>query len=149
MTALATKVAEAAYSGLPDWQVADLLNTPDVNLPFIYCDVATSDAREVMLTTGGWAAIITASTNANIPTELRDACILARDTLTLTNNIRTSDAAIRMAVNIALGGLALAGIIPQGTLDAVSSLMKRRPSWAEANGVTVDARAVGLARGGI
>ena len=89
------------------------------------------------------------TTNANIPTELRDTCILARDTLTLTNNIRTSDAAIRMAVNIALGGLALAGIIPQGTLDAVSSLMKRRPSWAEANGVTVDARAVGLARGGI
>ena len=149
MTALATELVKPAYNGLPDWYVANLLNAPDVNLPFIYCDVATSDAREVMLTTGGWAAIITASTNANIPTELRDTCILARDTLTLTTNIRTSDATIRMAVNMALGGLALAGIISQGTLDAVSSLMKRHPSWAEANGVTVDARAVGLARGGI
>ncbi len=148
MTALSDKVATYA-ANVPDWQIADDLNAPDVNLPFVYCDVATADAREIMLATGGWAAIITASTNANIPTELRDACILARDTLTLTNNIRTSDAAIRMAVNIALGGLVLAGIISQGTLDAVSSLMKRHPSWAEANGVKVDARAVGLARGGI
>jgi hypothetical protein len=148
MTALSDKVATYA-ANVPDWQIADDLNAPDVNLPFVYCDVATADAREIMLATGGWAAIITASTNANIPTELRDACILARDTLTLTNNIRTSDAAIRMAVNIALGGLVLAGIITQGTLDAVSSLMKRHPSWAEANGVKVDARAVGLARGGI
>jgi hypothetical protein len=148
MTALSDKVATYA-ANVPDWQIADDLNAPDVNLPFVYCDVATADAREIMLATGGWAAIITASTNANIPTELRDACILARDTLTLTNNIRTSDAAIRMAVNIALGGLVLAGIISQGTLDAVSSLMKRHPSWAEANGIKVDARAVGLARGGI
>ncbi len=148
MTALSDKVATYA-ANVPDWQIADDLNAPDVNLPFVYCDVATADAREIMLATGGWAAIITASTNANIPTELRDACILARDTLTLTNNIRTSDAAIRMAVNIALGGLVLAGIITQGTLDAVSSLMKRHPSWAEANGIKVDARAVGLARGGI
>lgn len=149
MTALATKVAEPAYIGLPDWQVADLLNAPDTALPVVYCDVATADAREIMLATGEWAAIILAPQNMGIPLELRGACIVVRDTITLTSAVRTSVASIRAAVNTALGGLVLAGIITQGTLDAVSSLMKRHPSWAEANGVKVDARAVGLARGGI
>lgn len=148
MTTLSQKVAEFP-ADTPDWQIANALNTKDAALPTVYCDVVTVDAREVLLATGEWSALVIAAENEATPALLRGACIVARDTLTLTQTIRTSNQSIRGAVEVALNGLVLGGIIAQSTKDAVSALMITNQSWAEANGVEVTPRTVGLARGAI
>lgn len=146
--ALVTKVQEFSQ-GMPDWEIAEILNAKDSLLPTVYCDVATADAREVLLSSGEWSALVIAADSDATPALLRGACIVARDTLTLTQSIRTSNQAIRGAVEVALNGLVLGGIVAQDTKNAVSELMYANQSWAEANNLKVDARAVGLARGGI
>lgn len=148
MTTLSDKVGEFP-ADTPDWQIANALNTKDAALPTVYCDVVTTDAREVLLATGEWSALVIAAGSEATPTLLRGACIVARDTLTLTQTIRTSNQSIRGAVEVALNGLVLGGVIAQSTKDAVSALMIANQSWAEANNVEVTPRTVGLARGAI
>ena len=148
MTTLSDKVGEFP-ADTPDWQIANALNAKDAALPTIYCDVVTADAREVLLATGEWSALVIAAENEATPALLRGACIVARDALAMTQTIRTSTQSIRGAVEVALNGLVLGGIIAQSTKDAVSALMITNQSWAGANGVEVTPRTVGLARGAI
>jgi hypothetical protein len=114
---LIDKVAESQFDDLPEWQVADILNAPD------------------------------ASFDTSAPESLRGACIVVRDTFKETNTIRTSLSGIYTQTNTVLTGLLGAGVITQGTYDALIALTNRRPSWAEHNNILVTAREVGLARG--
>ena len=56
----------------------------------------------------------------------------------------------RPSARAQLATLVAGGVLKQPEADALLALSRRvrHPSWAEANGVVVDARAVGLARGG-
>jgi hypothetical protein len=110
--------------------------------------VATHEIRGVLLASGEWPAIIMAAEpGSGAPPQVRGLCILVRDTLTLTQTVETSKADRYAATAAAVGGLLAAELVAQATHDALLALAEMPQSWAEANGVVVDARAVGLARG--
>lgn len=145
---LIDKVAEAQFQGMPDWQVADVLNAPDDSLPYVKQDVTTSDLGEILLVRGELYDVYDALSN---PTEdIKRASFLVQKTFDSTVQIRTSVPDIFTSVTMVLGGLLTAGIISQGAYDAMIALTNRRPSWAEHNNLfPVTARDVGLARGGV
>ena len=144
---LIDKVAESQFDGMTESQVSDALNAPDSSLAYVKQDVPTSDIKEVLLSSGEWAAIVLTADNTSAPESLRGACIVVRDTFKETNTIRTSLSGIFTQTDAVLGGLLAATVISQGTYDALIALTNRRPSWAEHNNLTVTAREVGLARG--
>jgi hypothetical protein len=144
-------VAEAQFEGLGEDIVAKMLNTPDISLPSRRIDVPTSNAKEILLSTGEWGAIVLTAENTTAPDQVRSACIVLRDTITETTTIRASTSAIYNATATlltALGG-AGAGVLTSSTKDALMALADRPQSWAEANEIEVTARTVGLARGAI
>lgn len=150
MASLVERIAASDVRDLPDWRVAEVLNAPDQTLPVVHIDVSTDDVREVLLATGAWSKIImTAEPGSGAPVELRGLCILVRDTMTYTRTLRLSDPTRYTAMHQAVSGLLTAGVVNQATVNALLALADRRQSWAEANGVTVDARTIGLARGGV
>jgi len=108
---LAERLALKDLDREPDWRVAEILNASAAENGTRRTDVGTRDAREILLSTGEWSAIV----------------LLARAT--------PSDQVPAAAVS-------------EETRAALLALAERPMSWAEANGIKVDARAVGLARGG-
>ena len=146
---LIDKVAESQFNGMTESQVADALNAPDASLAYVKTDVSTSDVKEILLSSGEWAAIVLTADNISAPNSLRGACIVVRDTFKETNTIRTSLSGIFTQTNAVLSGLLGAEVITQSTYDALIALTNRRPSWAEHNNIIVNAREVGLARGAV
>ena len=145
---IAAKVAEAQFAGMAESAVAAALNAPDESLPKKRVDVATSEAREILLSTGEWGAVVLAAENTAAPQQVRGACIVLRDTIAETSLIRASVPAIYNATETLLGGLILAGVLTEGTRDALMALADVPQSWAEQQGVgTVEIRDIGIARG--
>jgi hypothetical protein len=148
MSLLSDKVAESQFTGLPEWQVANLLNQPDNSLPVI---VSWSETRLGIADVANAMGI--------------DRATIALETL---STLAATQAAIKWSMKV-LGDkdLNLAysstrdfiGFLTQEPIslltaeeaNAILALSKkeRYPSWAEYNNVAVDARAVSLARGGV
>lgn len=149
MTSLAERVWQPDMVGLPDWRVAELLNAPDASLPKIRQPVATKDAQQILLSTGQWAAILLSAENPETPMLLRSACINLRDTIRQSSMINIDDDQIRAATDAVLIGMVGAGLITENVRIMLLALSERQQSWAEANGIEVTARSVGLARGGV
>jgi hypothetical protein len=147
MSALSERLAQPDMVGKPDWAAAEDLNAPDPALPTTRQDVATSDAREVLLTRQAWPGIVLAAEDAAVPVQARGLCVLVRDTMMLTTTLRTSDAAIYTSTAAALDGLIALGLLDAAGKAALLALADRPQSWAEANGVEVDQVAVSVARG--
>jgi hypothetical protein len=146
---IAAKVAQFP-SGMAEGDIADVLNAPDTTLPRKRVDVATSEAREILLSTGEWGAVVLAAENTAVPQQVRGACIVLRDTIAETSLIRASVPAIYNATATLLGGLILAGVLTEGTRDALMALADVNQSWAEQQGVgTVEIRDIGIARGNV
>ena len=149
MLLLAQRLALPDVQGLPDWEVAQVLNAPDVTLPTVRVDVPTGDVQEVLLTSGEWAGIVLAAESASTPSQVRTLAILMRDTVRQSSTIGTSQPLVYASTAAALAGLVQAGLLATQTRDALLSLVEKPQSWATANGIEVTARTVGLARGGI
>ena len=149
LTLLVARVSQPDLQGLPEWMVANLLNVPDVSLPKVKQKVATGVAQQMLLTTGEWAKAVVAAENETLPEETRAAAILMRDTIRQSNYIETDDPEAHEAVSLVLTKMVQVGLLSAVSKDRLLALADRHPSWAEANGVTVTARTVGLARGGI
>ena len=144
---IAAKVAEAQFAGMTEAAVAAALNAPDESLPKKRVDVATSEAREILLSTGEWGAVVLTAENTAAPQQVRCACIVLRDTIAETSLIRASVPAIYNATATLLGGL-IPGVLTEGTRDALMALADVPQSWAEQQGVgTVEIRDIGIARG--
>jgi hypothetical protein len=144
---IAAKVAEAQFAGMTESAVAAALNAPDTTLTKKRVDVATSEAREILLSTGEWGAVVLAAENTAAPQQVRGACIVLRDTIAETSLIRASVPAIYNATATLLGGLT-PGVLTEGTRDALMALADVPQSWAEQQGVgTVEIRDIGIARG--
>jgi hypothetical protein len=144
---IAAKVAEAQFAGMTESAVAAALNAPDPTLTKKRVDVATSEAREILLSTGEWGAVVLAAENTAAPQQVRGACIVLRDTIAETSLIRASVPAIYNATATLLGGLT-PGVLTEGTRDALMALADVPQSWAEQQGVgTVEIRDIGIARG--
>jgi hypothetical protein len=144
---IAAKVAEAQFAGMAESAVAAALNALDTTLTKKRVDVATSEAREILLSTGEWGAVVLAAENTAAPQQVRGACIVLRDTIAETSLIRASVPAIYNATATLLGGLT-PGVLTEGTRDALMALADVPQSWAEQQGVgTVEIRDIGIARG--
>jgi hypothetical protein len=131
---------------LPDWEAAEVLNAPDPSLPIItFWEPTRIGVGQIMTTLG-----------ATEGADLLDQLVVAAE----------QDAVIRWGLKVMEGngldlslqttreqvsGLVTAGFITEAQKESLFSLSKRErfPSWSEANNTFVDARAVGLARGGI
>lgn len=146
---LIDKVAESQFNGKPDWEVATLLNTPDVTLPTKKIPVATADVRQVFFERLYWAGIeITASdTTANI--QIRGLCIHVRDILIFSSIIETHKPYTYDKVVELVNALLTNGFIDAGTKDDLLAMTNANKSWAEHNAIYVTSREVGLARGAI
>jgi CBS domain-containing protein len=143
---IAAKVAQ--FAGVAEAEVAAALNATDSNLPTKRSDVATYDAREILLSTGEWGAVVLASENAAVPEQVRGACIVLRDAIKQTSTIRISIPAIYSATANLLGALVSAGILTDATRNALMALADVAQSWAEMEGVgVVTIRDIGIARG--
>ena len=145
---IATKVAQ--FAGIAEAEVAAALNAPDTSLPTKRSDVTTYDAREILLSTGEWGAVILTAENTAIPAQVRGDCIVLRDAIIQTSTIRISMPQIYNATANLLGGLVAAGVVTDGTRNALMALADVPQSWAEMEGVgAVTTRDVGIARGSI
>lgn len=145
---IAAKVAE--FAGIAEADAAAALNAPDPSLPTKRTDVATYDAREILLSTGQWGAVVLAAENTAVPEQVRGACIVLRDAIVQTSTIRVSVPSIYSATANLLGGLVLAGILTNETRNALMALADVAQSWAEMEGVgVVTTRDIGIARGNI
>lgn len=135
----------ADVAALPDWAAASVLNAPDPTLPVITTWADTNiDPGTIM-------DILGATTGAQI--------------LNTLEQLSSSNAVVKWGMRVLEGrrGLNMAletsreqmqsfvdsGLITIEQRDLLYNLSKREryPSWAEANGINVTARSVGLARG--
>jgi hypothetical protein len=140
----------AQFAGMAEADVAAALNAPDESLPKKRVDVATSDAKEILLSTGEWAAVVLTADNTAIADQVRGACIVLRDTIAETELIRASVPAIYNATAVLLGGLVMTGVLTDATRDALMELADVHQSWADMEDVgTVETRDVGIARGNV
>jgi hypothetical protein len=143
---IAAKVAQ--FAGMAEPDVAAALNAPDNTLPKKRVDVGTYDAREILLSTGEWAAVVVTAENTQAPQQVRGACIVLRDAIMELDIIRASVPAIYDATALLLDRLVLVQILTNDTRNAMMSRADVDQSWADMEGVgEVTIRDVGIARG--
>lgn len=141
---LQERLQEPDVVNLPDWAAADILNQPDTTQAIIVSWVETNAGPGTVLDTLGpvdGAALLDALEASTDPVIRWGMDILKSGKL---------DIAKQSTRNV-LEQMTLQGTITPTQRDELFALSKREryPSWAEANNTVVDARAVGLARGGV
>jgi hypothetical protein len=140
---LAERLAEPDMQGIPDWQAATVLNAPDTSLPVIVdwqtTYVGPGSIMAVLGPTEGAALLdtIKASTDPVMRWGLQ---------VVETGKLDIGLASTRAQID----ALVVAGALTSAQRDTLFALSKteRYPSWAEFNNTFVDARSVGIARGG-
>jgi len=145
---LQEKVLESELIDLPDWKVAELLNSPDISLPIIIEWEKTNIGFGLILLTLGLNEGVTfldqlsslSSNNSSIKWLLK---IVELESLDLSNSV------IREQI-IGLSQPQI-NILTNEQLEKLLSISKRsrHPSWSEYNNIVVNSRTVGLARGAI
>ena len=153
---LIDKVAEAQFQGMPDWQVADVLNAPDNSLPKVRQDIKPQDLRLAVfyaLPKIRRMAHQTYLDSADPSVRaLAEVCNLAMEAVSIETReiIFTSDPETYDQIQTLSQVLLDAGLISINQRNAVLALTERPVSWAEHNNLfPVTARDVGLARGGV
>jgi len=129
---------------LPDWQAADVLNQPDTTQTVIVYWVDTNAGPGTIMDTLGpvdGAALLDALDASTDPVIRWGMDVLRSGKL---------DIAKQSTRNV-LDEMTVQGAITPLQRDELFALSKREryPSWAEANDTVVNARTVGLARGGV
>jgi len=155
MTTLAQKVAEFPAS-TPDWEIAAALNAPDPTLPMKLTSkrIGAGTIIETMgLGAVGGGAFISklrgwAENPETIPTQLSNNI---KDIAEILPVIDRGDLEIGSApVRTMIDTLAALGHMTQAQATSLKALANDvNQSWAEANGVEVTPRTVGLARGAV
>lgn len=129
--------------GVPDWQASNLLNAPDTSLPVIVewqqTEVGPGSIMDALGPVDG-AALLDLIASSQDPVMRWGLKVVESSKLNV--GLESTRAQIQSLVT--------AGALTVAQRDALFSISKteRHPSWAEANNVFVDAREVGLARGG-
>lgn len=144
MQTLAERLAEPDMVGVPDWEAAQRLNQPDTTLPVIVSwqptEIGIGTVLDVLGPTAGAALLDALSASAD-PVMKWGMKIIESSRLDLSKPTARGQ----------LDALVAAGALTAAQRDAMFAVSKRErfPSWSEVNNTPVDARAVGLARGGI
>ncbi len=141
---LQDRLQEPDVVNLPDWAAADVLNQPDTTQAIIVSWVETNAGPGTVLDTLGpvdGAALLDALAASTEPVIRWGMDILKSGKL---------DIAKQSTRNV-LEQMTVQGAITPLQRDELFALSKREryPSWAEANDTVVNARTVGLARGGL
>lgn len=129
---------------LPDWQAAEVLNAPDQSLPEIVGLVeyraSPASIMGAIGATEGAALLDRIQQQAATNSLLKWAMVA----LTGPRGLDIGDPAVRQQIDALTPA-----VFTAAQAAAIKALAERRryPSWAEANGVEVTARSVGLARG--
>jgi hypothetical protein len=155
MTTLAQKVAEFPAS-TPDWEIAEVLNAPDPALPMKLTSrrIGAGTIIETMgLGAVGGGVFISklrgwAENPETIPAQLSDN---VKDIAEILPVIDRGDFEVSSnSVRTMIDTLAALGHMTQAQAIALKALANDvNQSWAEANGVEVTPRTVGLARGAV
>ena len=155
MTTLAQKVAEFPAS-TPDWEIAEVLNAPDPALPMKLTSrrIGAGTIIETMgLGAIGGGVFISklrgwAENPETIPAQLSDN---VKDIAEILPVIDRGDFEVSSnSVRTMIDTLAALGHMTQAQATALKALANDvNQSWAEATGVEVTPRTVGLARGAV
>ncbi len=145
METLAERLARPDVASLPDWAAAAALNQPDATL------AAVIEWRPTQIGIGAVLDALGPEAGAALLDALTTLAIaqpVIRWGLRLIEDGRFDLS--RPSARDQLSRFVTAGVVQQAEADALLALsrVERHPSWAEASGILVDARAVGLARGG-
>lgn len=134
----------ADVAALPDWAAARDLNLPDPTLPVIV------SWEETKIDPGTVMDLLGAEVGANILNTLEQ---LAASNAVIKWGMRIlQNRGLNMALETTrqqMQDFVNIGLITAAQRDLLYGLSRREryPSWAEANGINVTARSVGLARG--
>lgn len=142
---LVARVAQPDLASLPDWQVAAILNAPDPSATPII------EWAQTQIGIGSVLATLGATAGANLLSQIEAASATNAVLKWGLEILRSGNFDLSLQVTRdTIEGLMQAGMITAAQRDAFFALSRRdrRPSWAEFNQVKVDAREVGLARGG-
>lgn len=140
---LQIRLQQPDVADLPDWAAADILNQPDPQQPVIVSwqrtEAGVGTVLDVLGPSAG-AALLDVLENATDPVLRWGMHILERGQLDIS----------MASTRAQLDALTQAGVMSEPQKNALFALSRRErhPSWAEVNNMVVDARAVGLARGG-
>lgn len=146
MSLLADRLQQDDVRDLPDWAAAKVLNDPDLSLPVIV------ELRERLFGIGtilsvlgvdrGAAFLDSLEAIAGQSPAIRWAMVLLKGA-----GIDAGNQTVREQID----GLVAAGLLSVEEGRGLKALGEERRyrSWAEANGIEVTARTVGLARGAI
>jgi len=145
---LKDRVEQQDLIDLPDWQVSEILNSPDTSLPIII------EYKETSIGYGSILEVLGAEEGAEFLDSLENLSttvpiikwamqIIDKSLLDLSSSITRTQ--LQTIVDPPLN------LLTQSQVDAIIALSKREryPSWAEYNQIEVTAKAVGLARGGV
>jgi hypothetical protein len=151
---LIDKVAESQFNGLPEWQVANILNAPDASLPKVKQDIKPQDLRLAFFSAIPAIKRLVHQTyldsaDPNVRA-LAEVCSLAIESVSVETReiIFTSNPETFAQLEALSQVLLNAGLISTDIRNAVLSLPDKTVSWAEANNLPpVTSRDVGLARG--
>lgn len=159
---LAARVAQPDMHGLPEWRVAEILNAPDPSLPLVPVPFSCRSIAEPAVLTGELAMLRLVARQGHIPADVspngQAVPIPTQGLVAIGTLLDAVDRDLRVdpAVPGAVGGVVAMltaieamGLLSAQTKAAVLAATRQHPSWAEANGVEVTARTVGLARGGV
>lgn len=145
MDSLADRLSQSDLADLPDWQAADILNRPDPALPerveVVSRSIGVGQILSVLGPDPGAAFLDSlAAAGAQRPALRYVVGMLERGELDAGSPL----------VRAEIEAMATAQQITPEMAGALLLLgeNRRQQSWAEANDIRVDARAVGLARGG-
>ena len=142
---LADRLAQPDLAGLPDWQAAAALNEPDPALPAVETwektQLGIGSILDALGPTAGATFLDALEVLAETTPVVRWGLELIRG-----SGLDLSRPSARAQLEVLVAGRILQPA--EGEALLALSRRTRHPSWAEAHGVAVDARAVGLARGG-
>jgi hypothetical protein len=138
---LTARLALADLANLPDGQAAEMLNAPDASLPKKRVPVPVVTLVNHLRRAGKWLQIRAAAGAGNVGAMA--AVDLNEDRRTVS--VDMDDPMVAAALDSMVAGEVLTRVEANGVL----ALADAPQSWAELNGVHVDARAVGLARGAV
>jgi hypothetical protein len=162
MSALTARIAEPDLAGLPDYEVAERLNAPDPALPLVPMAFSCRAIAQPAVLSGELELLRIVRKKEQIPIEVSQSgqpvalgtqAMIAIGTLVdaVERDLRVDPAVPGAADQVwtMLTAVESMGLLSPATKAAILAQTTRHPSWAEANGIVVTPRSVGLARGGV
>jgi hypothetical protein len=157
---LLSRVSQPDLINLPEWQVADVLNAPDPALPLVAKVFSCRDIAEPAVLSGELEMLRIVKQYGHIPADVAPGGqaiqiptpgLIAIGTMldAVDRQLSVDPSVLGGAAQVLamLEGIEAIGLLSAATKAAILAGTVRVQSWAEANGIEVTARTIGLAKG--